>query len=267
MRVFDFHHAIVREPGKSVVQGLRDDPSAQPRYEGLVEEHRLYVAALRDLGLEITTLPPLEDYPDSVFVEDPALVFSQSAILLRSGAPSRLNEREEMRLTLQSLFDTVLELEDGEYCDGGDVLVTPKTVFIGLSKRTNCAGAEALQNRLEQLGLKATIAQTPPGILHFKTAASLLAEDTIMTTGRMAASGIFAGFKVLLAPVGEESAANLLRVNDTVLVGESYPRILDLIANEGLSFTTLPIHEVSKLDASLTCMSLRWWDVSQSAAS
>jgi dimethylargininase len=260
MRVFDFNHAIIRAPGQSVVQGLRDDPQATPRYEAVAEEHRVYVSALRELGLTITDLPALEAFPDSVFVEDPALVFSNGAILLRSGAPSRLGERDAMRETLKQFFDTVLELDEGEYCDGGDVLVTPEAVFIGLSKRTNRAGAEALCGKLDQLGLKGKIAQTPPGILHFKTAASLLSEDTLMATRTMAVSNIFDGFRVLVVPDGEENAANLLRINDTVLMGEDYPGTRDMIASEGLDIRTLPVREIAKLDASLTCMSLRWWD-------
>ena len=262
MRVFDFNHAIVREPARSVVNGLRDDAHAAPRYEAVADEHRTYVSILRDLGLKITSLPPLEAYPDSVFVEDPALVFSQGAILLRSGAPSRIGERDAMRDTLKQFFDILLELGEDEFCDGGDVLVTPNVVFIGLSKRTNRAGAEAVRDKLDQFGLKAKIAQTPPGVLHFKTAASLLSEDTIMATKAVAASGIFAGFRVLLAPDGEENAANLLRVNDTVLLGAGYPGTLDMIAKENLDIKTLPVREMAKLDASLTCGSLRWWDTS-----
>ena len=97
MRVFDFTHAIVREPSRSVVNGLRDDPAQTPSFEKIAAEHRGYVAALRDLGLSVDVLPPLEAFPDSVFVEDPALVFAQGAILLRPGAPSRAGEREPVR--------------------------------------------------------------------------------------------------------------------------------------------------------------------------
>ncbi|MDE1986586.1 MAG: dimethylarginine dimethylaminohydrolase [Alphaproteobacteria bacterium] len=258
MRVFDFDRAIVREPGRSVVNGLRSDLRSTPSFDGVLKEHRAYVAALRAASLEVDILPPLEGFPDSVFVEDPALVLPEGAILLRPGAPSRLGERDDMRAALHRHFDRLLELNDGEFADGGDVLVTPQTIFIGLSKRTNRAGAEALRARLADLGRAARVAETPDTILHFKTAAALLDEDTIVATKVMAQSGIFAGFRVLVTPEGEEGAANLLRLNDVVLVGDCYPRTIELIAREGLDVRALAVSEVAKLDAGLSCMSLRW---------
>jgi dimethylargininase len=258
MRVFEFTKALVREPGKSVVSGLRSDPSATPSYEGVLVEHRAYVDALAEAGLAVDILAPLEDFPDSVFVEDPALTFAEGAILLRPGAPSRLGEREEVRGALARHFANVKELGEGEYADGGDVLVTSHTVFIGLSKRTNRIGADALRRHLGELGYGVTIAQTPPGVLHFKSAAALLDEETIVATTAMVMSGTFSSFKVLVTPEGEDAAANLLRVNDVVLVGERYLRTAEMIAKEGYAVRLMPVSEVAKLDAGLSCMSLRW---------
>ena len=102
-----------------------------PTYEGICAEHDAYVAALRSAGVDVTVLPALEDFPDSMFVEDPALVFTEGAILLRPGAPSRAAEAGELAPTLRGLFDEVLDLPSG-HADGGDVLVTPKGVFIGI---------------------------------------------------------------------------------------------------------------------------------------
>ena len=258
MRVFDFDSAIVREPGRSVVDGLRDDPTAQPDFEGILKEHTAYVAALRAAGLAVDVLAPLEQFPDSVFVEDPALVFPEGAILLRPGAATRLGEAAEMRGALQRHFDRVLELEGDEHADGGDVLVTPETVFIGLSARTNHRGADALIAKLASLGRKARIAQTPKSILHFKTAVSLLDEDAVLATRPMAESGIFDGYRIVVVPEGEDAAANALRVNDTVLIGDRFPRTIDLLAGQGSKLQPLPVTEIGKLDAGLSCMSLRW---------
>ena len=258
MRVFDFTNAIVREPGRSVVDGLREDRSAVPDFEGIRREHAAYVVALRDAGLKVDVLPPLEAFPDSVFVEDPALVFPEGAILLRPGAPTRLGEREEMRGALKQHFDRVLELEGDEYADGGDVLVTPGLVLIGMSARTNRVGAQALVKKLAELGRKATLAATPKTILHFKTAVSLLAEDTVLATQTMADTGIFGGFKIIVTPTGEEGAANALRINDTLLVGDSFPRTIDLLSRAGFPVVPVRVTETAKLDAGLSCMSLRW---------
>jgi dimethylargininase len=258
MRVFDFTHAIVREPGESVVAGLRSDRDAIPSLEGVRREHAAYVAALRTAGLAVDVLPRLEQFPDSVFVEDPALVFPDGAILLRPGAPTRLGEREEMRSVLKRHFSRVLELEDDEYADGGDILVTSEIVFIGMSARTNRTGAEALIAKLAQLGRKARIAETPKPILHFKTAVSLLSEDTVLAMRPMAESGIFAGFKIIVVPTGEDAAANALRVNDTIFTGDRFPRTIDLLAKGGFAVEPMPVTEIGKLDAGLSCMSLRW---------
>jgi len=255
---FHFSHAIVRTPGKSVIHGLRADLTAMPDYAGVVAEHGAYVAALRELGLAVDVLAPLEAYPDAVFVEDPALVFPEGAILLRPGAPSRAGERDDMRRELLRHFQHIAELADGENADGGDVLVTPRAVFIGLSQRTNVAGAEALRAHLRALGRQAHIVATPAGILHLKTACALLAEDTILATPALAASGVFAGFRLVLTPDGEEGAANALRLHDTVLVSDAFPRTVELLTREGFSLRALALREVAKLDAGLSCMSLRW---------
>jgi dimethylargininase len=258
MRVFDFTNAIMRAPAPSVVHGLRSDSSPDPDFEKLRAEHQAYVSALQGAGLQVDLLPPLNAFPDSIFVEDPAFVVPQGAILLRPGAPSRLGEREHMRDALKRHFGRVHKLADGEYADGGDVLITPKTIFIGLSKRTNRAGAEALQTALKSLGRDASVVQTPPTILHFKTASSLLDEETILVTRGMADSGVFEGFRLIVTPDGEEGAANALRVNDMVFVGDRFPRTRDLIREHGLLVQTLAITEIAKLDAGLSCMSLRW---------
>ena len=257
-RVFDFDQALVRAPGRSVVNGIRFDPKIQPTFEGVAREHQAYVAALRDAGLAVEVLPALEAWPDSVFVEDPALVFPEGAILLRPGARSRLGESDEMRDALARHFDCVLELGGDEHADGGDVLVTRKIVFIGVSRRTSRKGAEALREKLHAFGRQARIVETPSSCLHFKTAAGLLSEDTIVATAPMADSGIFAGLRILPVPEGEEAAANLLRVNDFVFVGECYPRTIELLAKEGFAIVPLPVDEIAKLDAGLSCMSLRW---------
>lgn len=258
MRVFDFTHAIVREPGRSAVDGLREDKAQTPSFEKIAAEHRGYVAALRDLGLIVDVLPPLEAFPDSLFVEDPALVFPEGAILLRPGAPSREGEREPMRGVLKRHFPSVAELGKTEFADGGDVLVTPQTVFIGLSKRTTRAGAQALAKHLRALGREARIAETPASILHFKTASSLLDETTILCTAAMAQSGVFDGFRHVVTPPGEEAAANALRVNGVVLLADRFAKTAQLVRGLGLAVQTLPVSEIAKLDAGLSCMSLRW---------
>ncbi len=252
-----FNRAIVRCPAHSVAHGLRADNVGNPDYQGVKAEHNAYIAALGLAGVEVTILPALEEYPDSIFVEDPALVFTKGSIILRSSAPSRAGEASAMAPTLRDTFDTVIELPKG-HVEGGDVLYTRDTVMIGLSARTDRAGAEALVQCLGQLGKKGRIVQTPPDVLHFKTDCSLLDPDTVLTTARLARSGVFDGLKTIRVPDGEEAAANALRVNDVVFVGADFPKTIDLLTSNGYRVVPLPTTQIGKIDAGLSCMSLRW---------
>jgi dimethylargininase len=109
LRVFDFNSAIVRRPGRSVVNGLRANAGPAPVFESVVAEHQNYVDALAAAGVQVTTMEPLERFPDSVFVEDPALVFTDVALLLRPGAPTRMEEAGELASELIARFPTVLK--------------------------------------------------------------------------------------------------------------------------------------------------------------
>jgi dimethylargininase len=255
--VFEFDNAVVRTPGRSVVRGILKNSSVVPEFDRVVAEHAAYVEALRLAGLNVEILPPLEAFPDSVFVEDPALVFTNGAVLLRPGAPTRLGESDEMRPVLQRLFKTVLELSGQQYADGGDVLTVSNGIFIGLSRRTNRQGAEALSDLLADLGLAARIIDTPVGSLHLKSAVSVLDEDTVLTSAPIEKSGIFHDYKQIISP-DEEPSAHALRINDIVFVPVHFPRTADLLSNHGYAVTPLQVTEIRKLDAGLPCMSLRW---------
>lgn len=260
--VHHFNSAIVRRPGRSVVSGLRADDRGDPSFEGVTAEHAAYVDALANAGVRVTALPALEAFPDSVFVEDSALVFTEGAIVLRPGAETRAHETAHIAPVLSEHFERVLSLGAG-FADGGDILVTPDKVMIGLSARTDRAGAQALQSALAQFGRTSDIVATPSGVLHFKTDCSLLDETRILSTRRLAASGVFGNFHIVTVPDGEEAAANALRINDAVFVGADYPRTIEML--QKLDFNVVPLRttEIGKIDAGLSCMSLRWFDPRQ----
>ena len=185
-------------------------------------------------------------------------MFADGAILLRPGAASRAAEADALAPVLGDLFDAVLELQEPGLADGGDVLVTPQGVFIGLSARTDRAGAEGLADCLAQLGLDSTIVETPPGVLHLKSACSMVDEETVLCTPALAHSGIFDSYRTIVTPEGEDAAANALRVNDRLIVGAGFPRTAELLESLGLKIVALETSEIGKLDAGLSCMSLRW---------
>jgi dimethylargininase len=252
--VVAFDAAIVRTPAPSVVNGLRQGAEA-PVYEGVLAEFEAYAAALAQAGLAVETLAPLDDFPDAVFVEDPAFVLAEGAILLKPGTPTRMGETEAIAPALRRRFARMLELDEG-FADGGDILILPHEILIGLSGRTDKLGAKRFVELARSLGRKARIVETPPGVLHLKTACALIDEATVIATPALA--GLFEGFELIETPAGEERAANLLRLNDTILVGADYPRTIELLAGRAPNLVPLEVSEIRKIDAGLSCLSLRW---------
>jgi dimethylargininase len=236
---------------------LRAVERGAPTFDGVMREHAAYIRALEEAGVAVEVLSALPAHPDSIFVEDTALIFHDTAIVLRPGAPTRTGEAAEIARVLEHRFEHVLHLRDS-YVDGGDVLATPKTVFIGLSQRTTAEGARALVGLLDQIGLRGVVVSTPRDVLHLKSDCSLLDDETVFATERLAATDIFDAFHVVRVPETEEGAANAIRVNDRVLISDGYPRSADLLGRLGFSTVPLATREVAKIDAGLSCMSLRW---------
>jgi dimethylargininase len=138
------------------------------------------------------------------------------------------------------------------------MLLDPTGMIIGLSSRTDRAGATELARLLEQFGISSRIVNTPSDTLHLKSDCSLIAEDHVLCTAALGASEIFAGYRQLVVPDDEKRAANSLRLNDTILVGEAFPKTAELLQRARYAVKTLPIGGIGKLDAGLSCMSLRW---------
>ena len=149
----------------------------------------------------------------------------------------------------------MLELDEG-FADGGDMLILPDEILIGLSARTDRLGAMRVCALLRQLGRAARIVETPAGVLHLKTACALIDERTLIATPALAA--IFGDYEVLVTPEGEDKAANLIRVNDRVLMAAAFPKTADLLSARGLNVVRLEAAEIARIDAGLSCMSLRW---------
>ncbi|MDX1999361.1 MAG: arginine deiminase family protein [Thermoanaerobaculia bacterium] len=252
-----FDRALVRTPGASVVHGLRAVDRGAPTLAGVLAEQAAYVRALEAAGVTVEVLPPLVDFPDAVFLEDPALVFPEGAIVLHPGAESRRGEAAALAPELERRFERVLRLEAGT-AEGGDVMVTADEVLIGRSDRTDETGAEALAALLREFGRRPRIVATPPGVLHFKSDSSLLDDATVLATPRLAAAGFFSGLRVIETAPDEEAAANALRVNDDLLVGARFPRTADRLAAAGYRVVLLENSEIGKVDAGFSCLSLRW---------
>jgi dimethylargininase len=257
-RSFQFDRCIARKPGKSIADGLRAGSQADPDPVRFAQQHDDYVAALMTAGVEVTTLPELESFPDSVFVEDAALCCGGTAIVLKPGAPSRAGEADAIEPALREQFRNVYKLQGDGHVDGGDILLTESEALIGLSARTDPDGVEELRPILEDLGYPVRMVDTPATVLHFKSDCGLLDQRTVFSTARLAASGCFAGYDVIECPAGEEEAANLIRVNGLVIMRTGFPRTRALLEQHGYQVKPVNVDQAALVDGGLSCMSLRF---------
>ncbi|MEZ5777640.1 MAG: arginine deiminase family protein [Paracoccaceae bacterium] len=255
---YEFTRAITRRPGRSIVRGLRAMDTGAPDLDLMLVHHADYVATLKATGATVTELPPLEEYPDAIFVEDTALCLPEGAVLMRPGAPSRMGEVAEMAPALREFFEDVRAIEGPGFIEGGDILTTNREILVGTSSRTDPAGIAELAAIVKDWGRTVREVRTPPGVLHFKTDCSLLDGDTILSTERLAASGCFADYKVIHTAEGEEAAANTIRFNQFVLMPAGFPETAARLRDAGYDVREIGNSECAKLDGGMSCLSLRF---------
>ncbi|SEW12283.1 dimethylargininase [Aliiroseovarius sediminilitoris] len=255
---FEFSRAITRRPSASITDGLRAEDIGTPDLDQMLKDHAHYVATLKKTGAEVIELPPLEDFPDAVFVEDTALCLPQGAVLMRPGAPSRMGEVPHMAPALREFYGDVRGIAGPGHIEGGDILVTGREILVGRSDRTDAAGVAELSGIVSDWGHSLREVFTPPGVLHFKTDCSLLDGETILSTKRLAASGCFDGYRVLHVEDGEEAAANSIRFNQFVLMPAGFPRTAAMLGNAGYDVVEINNSECAKLDGGMSCLSLRF---------
>jgi dimethylargininase len=257
-RGWRFTRAVTRQPGPEAAAGLRAQDAGNPDPVRMARHHGVYVAALRDAGVAVTELPPAPGFPDAQFVEDTALCLPEGVVLMRPGAPSRMGEVAEMEPVLAGMFPALRRIDGPGHVEAGDILWTGREVLVGLSARTDAAGVEELRRILASWGHVLRVVQTPPGVLHFKTDCSLLGPGTVLSTARLAESGCFADYDVVIVPAGEEAAANLIRVNGHVLMAEGFPRTAAMLRAAGYEVRELPNSECALIDGGMSCLSLRF---------
>jgi dimethylargininase len=254
-----FTHAITRRPSASVTAGLRAVDTGAPDLALMLAHHADYIAALRATGATVVELDPADDFPDAVFVEDTALCLPDGAVIMRPGAPTRLGEAALMAPHLEGLYGSVLRISGADsFIEGGDILMCEDEILVGRSARTNAAGIAELAELVAGWGWRLREVQTPPGVLHFKTDCSLLDATTILATPRLAASGCFAGYRVIHTAEAEEAAANSIRFNDVVIVPEGFARTAETLDRAGYKVVSIGNSECAKLDGGMSCLSLRF---------
>ncbi len=217
-------------------------------------QHAAYCNTLRSHGLEVIELDVNRDYPDSVFVEDTAVVVDEVAVLARPGAESRRVEVAGIEAELAK-YRSIARIQPPATLDGGDVLIVRKKVFVGLSTRTDRAGAEALRNILTPLGYRVT-AVAVHGTLHLKSAVTAVDKATLLANPLWFDTAPFANFRVVPVAENEPWAANALRLEDTVYLARGSPATAAALSKLGYDVKTIDISELQKAEAGLTCSSL-----------
>lgn len=251
-----FEQAIVRKPGPDFAQGLTTAKLGAPNYARLLEQHAAYQKALEGLGVHCTTLEPLPGAPDAYFVEDAAIVTPELAVITRPGAPNRRGETATIEKALADL-KPIAHIAAPGTVDGGDIMFADNRCYIGLSERTNKAGADQLAGHLQQAGTDSTQINVPSG-LHFKSSVNYIENGRMLLTRDFADEPAFSGFEHILLDRKESYAANTLWINGTLLMPAGYPEIQTRLRNLDYPIITLDMSEPAKMDGGLSCLSLRF---------
>lgn len=247
--------ALTRAVPKSINQCELTHLARTPiDYARAVEEHDVYERCLARLGCRVQRLPDAMDLPDSVFVEDTAVVFDRIAVIARPGAESRRPEVDSAADALRA-YRPLARIEAPGTLDGGDVLVTPTGVFVGVSGRTNEEGARQLAHILEPLGLGVTpLAVT--GCLHLKSAVTLAGPSTLLLNPHWIDRAHFPGFDLIEIDPAEPFAANVLRVDAVVLCAAEHLRTRARLERRGVRTITVAAGELAKAEGGVTCGSI-----------
>lgn len=256
-----FNNAIVRKPSKSMIDGISTAMFAEgrPSYERALVQHENYVRALEDLGLDVLVLDALEEYPDSCFVEDPAVLMDECAIITNSPKESRNGEREEILAPIEKYYDKdeIFFIEGPGSMEGGDVMLVDGHFFVGQSDRTNREGFAQFREIVEGFGYTASPVEVTEG-LHLKDFAIYLEKGNMLVSEKMAEVDDFKKYNKFIVPEEELYAINSLYINGTVLVPVGNPKTQGHIEDLGYPVRPIDTSEFKKIDGSLTCLSLRF---------
>jgi dimethylargininase len=247
--------ALVRPPAPSLQEGERSYIGREPiDFTRAQAQYRRYVDALRDAGAEIVEVAAAPDLPDSVFIEDTALVLDPLAVIARSGAESRRPEAPAVAAVLER-YRHVEHTPAPATFDAGDILTIDKTVYVGRGARTNPAAIEFLTSLLRTHDHQ-VVPVSYGGCLHLKSAVNYLGNDAVVLNPDWVARDVFARFAQVDVDPGEPMGASALAVGDQLLLSSSYPATVKRIAARGFKPRVLDLSEFHLAEGGLTCLSI-----------
>lgn len=217
-------------------------------------QHHAYQELLANLGARLISLPEEADLPDSMFVEDPAIVLDEVAVIFPLGTESRRKEAATIAAALEK-FRKLAYVKLPGTLEGGDVLQVGKKIFVGITARSNPEGIRQLAVIVEHFGYDVT-AVPVTGCLHLKSAVSSLGRNTLLANRRWFDAKRIEGFQWLDVDTSEPHAANALAIHDSVIFPASFPKTRATLQARGFHVLPLDISELQKAESGLTCSSL-----------
>lgn len=256
-----FTKAITRKPCRALIDGISTAMFGEgtPVYEDAIAQHAKYVETLESLGLEVTVLEGDERYPDSCFVEDPAVVMEKCAIITNSPRESRNGEKFEILDTIKKFYsdDQIFFIEAPGTMEGGDVMRVGDHFYVGQSDRTNAEGARQFNEIVTKFGYTSSTVPVTEG-LHLKDFVINLENNNLLVSPAMNEQEAFKDFNRYVIDADELYAINSMYINGTVLVPAGFPKTQKLIEDLGYPVKLVDTNEFRKIDGSLTCLSLRF---------
>ena len=247
--------AITREVSRSIANCQLTHLDRIPIDLGRAQrQHHVYEQALRNAGWEVITLPEEPELPDSVFVEDTAIILDGLAVITRPGAESRRPETKSIERALSRLLP-VVTMSDAARLDGGDVLVVGKKIFVGLSSRSTQSAVDELARLTRPLAYEVRAVEVE-ACLHLKSAVTCLDEQTVLIHPQWIAAALFDDYRRIEVHPSEPDGANCVNLGNSILHGTAYPRTRARIEAAGFEVDAIPLDELAKAEGAATCCSL-----------
>ena len=255
-----FNNVIVKRPCKALIDGITSNPQlGTPDYTLALKQHDAYIEALKKCNVNITVLEADERYPDSCFVEDPAVITRKCAIITNPGASSRNGEKDEIVKTIRQFFseDKIEYIKAPGTLEGGDVMMVGDHFYVGRSARTNEEGIRQFIEILNKYGL--TGSEVPlEEVLHLKTGVNYIENNNMLVSGEFITKEEFQKYNLIVVPEEEAYGANCIWVNDKVIVAKGYPTVEKAVRDLGYEVLVVDTSEYRKIDGGLSCLSLRF---------
>jgi len=240
--------------------GLTTLDMGAPDHARALDQHQAYCEALKRSGLDLTHLKKDEQHPDSTFVEDTVVLTEHCVVLTHPGAFSRRGEVASIKDALAKFYSVFYSIQAPGTLDGGDVCAAGNHLFIGISKRTNEAGAMQLTEYLIPFGYTSSFVdiRRVEGLLHLKSGLAYLGDNRLVAIEPLAGWNQFRGYDLIRVNQEERYAANCVGLNRSVLIPAGYPVLESSLRD--LSYETIPLEmsEFQKMDGGLSCLSLRF---------